>query len=197
MKPVSKAWRAFFALVILLCTSWPAFAEENGPTFLVATPELPGSFAGAVLLVTAWEDEHVGIILNKPTGVTMAQLFPGHEPSTRVKAPVYLGGPVHQDSVFALVAAEEAPHPKSIALAPGVWLVLDGSAVDRLMEVDPNAQRYIAGAVTWHPGELAEELRKGMWVVRPFDKARVFLPDTSGLWNELAPAPKKAGEVGT
>lgn len=181
------------ALAAALVLSTQALAQD-APTLLVASPELQGPYAGTVLLVAPWRDEHVGVILNRPTELTMAQIFPDHPPSKNVKDPVYFGGPVHSDTVFALTLSAEQPHPKSIYLAPNVWLVLEGAAVDLLMEADPNAQRYVLGAVTWKPGELVEELEEGYFVKRPVDKAKLMRPDTSTLWDELS---QKKGQTGT
>lgn len=178
------------ALGMILATH--ALAQDE-PTLLVATPEMRGGYAGTVLLAAPNAGGHVGIILNRPSKVYMGSIFPDHAPSKKVKEPVYFGGPVMNDTVFALVLAKRTPH-KAIGLAPGAWLVFQAAGVDALMDVDPNAQRYYAGVVAWRPGELAEELAKGLFVKRPVDYSKLRRPDTTHLWDELSP---KKGEAGT
>lgn len=194
MKSVPLAWRAWLAIVFLLCMPWPAFGE--GPAFVVATPELRGPFKGSVILAVPFEDGHIGIIINRPSDVALVELFPDHEPSRKVKEPVYLGGPVKYDLLFAMVAGA-SPHPTAIQFMPGLWLVSHADTIDRIIEQTPNGARYFAGFVAWGHGELLKELADGYFVLREADKSKAMLPDTSGLWNELAPAPKKAGQVGT
>lgn len=180
-----------YALVAVVLVFALLFATRAGaqapdrPVLLVATPALSGFYRGAVMLVAPYKGGHVGLILNRPTPVTMAELFPDHEPSKAVKDPVFLGGPMHYTSIFALVRAEASPHANALELAPGVWLVIEGAGVDAVMEKDPNAARYFGGYVGWKPGELADEIRQGMFIVRPADPAKMFRPDTSTLHEEL------------
>jgi putative transcriptional regulator len=157
------------------------------PTLLVAAPNLQGPYRGTVLFAAPGvQGVHVGLILNRPSKVRMAELFPAHAPCTEVRDPVYFGGPEMQDAIFALVRGE-SPHPSSLQVAPGVWLVHNGSAVDRVIEATPNAARYFAGFVVWRPGELAEELRSRYFIRQPLDVEKLFRPDTSTLYEELAP----------
>lgn len=181
-----------FAAGIATC----ARAQADGPMFVVATPELQGIYRGAVILVVPMGDQHAGFILNRPTPARMGELFPQHEPSKLVKQPVFFGGPEMVDLLFAMVDGD-CPHPFGQEFMPGVCVVSDSNAIDRVIETTPNGARYFAGLVGWKPGELDDELKQGMFVTRPADKAKVFLEDTSTLWNELAPAPKRAGVVGT
>lgn len=188
MNPARWAWRLYIALVILLCLPWPAFGQETGSTFVVASPRLNGFYRGTVMLAAPiGQGRHIGLILNRPTKVRMGEEFPDHPPSTKVTDPIYFGGPVNTNAIGALVRASSAPHAKSFELAPGVWLVLDAEAVDLIMEADPNAARYFAGFVIWEPGELKEEVVTGKMVLRPVDPQKIFLQDTTNLHEELVP----------
>lgn len=189
MKHSSIAWALFFALILVFATPAPAL----GQTFVVATPELQGPYKGAVLLAVPFEDGHIGVILNRPSELSLIELFPEHEPSRQVKDPVYLGGPERRLMLFAVVPGEQ-PHPTAIELMPGLWLVSHAETIDRVIEARPNEARYFAGFVAWRPGELEEEVKKGYFVLRPADKAKALQPDTSTLWEELRP---KKGQVGT
>lgn len=190
------AWRIYVLVLIMACTPWSALARDDGPTMLVATPELSGGYARTVLLVAAYRGGHVGIVVNRTTRHRLSELFPDDEASRNVEHPVHFGGPVTSDALFALVQGPE-PHPSAIAIGPNLWLVAEAPVIDRIIEATPNAARYFIGIVVWRPGELEAEIRQGMFVRRPVDPAKIFLPDTSTLWNELAPAPKKAGVIGT
>jgi putative AlgH/UPF0301 family transcriptional regulator len=49
----------------------------------------------------------------------------------------------------------------------------------------PNDARYYVGYVDWRPGELREELSRGLWLVSNADLDTVFRKDTGELWEEL------------
>jgi putative transcriptional regulator len=187
VKHSSIAWAIFFALVVLSCT------QAFGQTFVVATPELQGAYKGAVMLAVPFEDGHIGIILNRPSQQFLPEFFPEHAPSKNVKDPVYIGGPVSQTTLFAVVPGEQ-PHPTALELMPGLWLVSHADTIDRVIESRPNEARYFGGFVAWRPGELDDEVKKGYFVLRPADKAKALQPDTSGLWEDLH---LKKGQVGT
>jgi len=77
----------------------PAHSQEIDPigaVTLVAAPRLiDPDYRGAVLLAVPVENNrHVGVIINRPTGRSLASLFPEHSPSKLVRDPVYFGGPM-------------------------------------------------------------------------------------------------------
>ena len=90
----------------------------------------------------------------------LGALFPNHEPSRKVADPVFLGGPMGPEVIFALVQRKESPGNRSLQIAPGFYLATDSSVVDKIIESDPSQARFFAGVVMWQSGELAEELRR-------------------------------------
>lgn len=170
-----------------------AHAQEE-PVMLVAAPELGGYYAGTVLVAAPWEGGHIGVILNRPTQLKLADLYPDHAPSAAVRDPLHTGGPAGKDIIVALVKSELAPSAHAVAMGPGVWWIFQVDTIDHVIETTPNEARFFNGAVWWNAGELAEEVRQGMFTPRPVDPAKLFQPDTSQLYEQLAP---KAGEVGT
>src|SRR5438876_10337669 len=70
--------------------------DPDGTVTLVATPRLVDpDYRGAVLLAAPVENNrHVGVIINRPTGRSLASLFHEHAPSKLVRDPVYFGGPM-------------------------------------------------------------------------------------------------------
>ena len=161
-------------------------AEPSGAVLLVATPELGGGYGHTILIAQPVEDgSHVGLILNRPTQVGLADLFPEHAPSRKVAEPVFLGGPFAVDALFALVRTRESPGEGSLQLAPDLFLATAATAVDRVIEAAPERARFYAGLVAWRPGELAAEIERGFWVVAPFDADVALRKRTEGMWEEL------------
>lgn len=174
--------------VAALLLALPLGAAEGLPDslVLVAKPELRDPVYGkTVLVVTAFgREQHLGFIVNRPTPLTLARLFPEHAPSKEVTDPVFLGGPFDTQAIFALVAQSENPGGQSIELMPGLFVAVDAPTVDEIIETHPHDARFLAGLVVWRPGELAHEIDLGAWIVLDADP-ELALRNPEGLWEEL------------
>lgn len=146
-----------------------------------------GPFGGTVMLARPYGSGHIGLILNRPSRVKMIEVFPEHKASAAIAEYVFFGGPYAFDRIFAVLRSRERPTPKALELLPGVWMLSKVDEIDGVIEKTPNAARYYAGGVVWQPGELAAEIRKGWFVVRPADADKVFMKDTTKLYPLLVP----------
>lgn len=173
------------ALILANKNVW-AVDPTKEPAILVANKNFVDNLYGkTVLVVVPVGDGHFGLILNRPTKILLSDLFPEHEPSKGVTDPVYLGGPVRSDVVFAIVKAPESPGEGSFPLMSNVWFVTNANTVDRVIEKRGNNARYIAGFVIWKPGELAKEMKQELWHVEDPNAELIFKKDTTELWKEL------------
>lgn len=161
-------------------------ADLSTPMMLVAKPELGEFYRGAVLFVRPIANgQHMGFIINRPTPVTLSKLFPEHAPSQKITDPVFLGGPVYSDTIFAVVHGDGSPGGHSVPLLEDLFLAMDVEVVDRIIEQAPQRARFIAGVVAWQPGELAHEMKSGFWFLLDPDTDLIFRKSTDGLWEEL------------
>jgi len=179
--------KSFLGLMAALFVTLPAAAGDlDAPVILVAKPQLTDRFYGATILVARpiGRDQHIGFIVNRPTKVTLGQLFPQHGPSQKVLDPVFVGGPVNTESIFALVQTKKNPGGRSVKLLDNLFAVIDGKLVDDVIEKDPSHARFVAGLVAWRTGELEEEIKRGAWYVLHADSGLV-LRNPEGLWEEL------------
>ena len=183
---IAQTKRSLVLAVLLACSSLLNASELSHSHILVATPELRDNIYGSTVLVVKaiGGDQHVGFIVNRPAGVTLAKLFPGHGPSQTVTDSVFFGGPVGADAIFAVVRRSDSPPGNSVELLPGLYLVVDGPGVDRVIELEADHARFVAGLVVWRAGELAEEVRAGAWYVLEAH-ADVAMRSPEGLWEEL------------
>jgi putative transcriptional regulator len=171
-------------LIAAACTSHAQAPQPDRPLLLVAAPELQGPYGRtALLVVPAAGGQHLGFILNRVTDVKLATLFPGHAPSAKVVDPVYFGGPVMSDSIFAIVSRN--PGGPALHLFGELFVTGNAAEVDRIIEQSPNDARFFAGFVGWAPGELAKELEAGFWYATDPDAKLLFRDDTGGMWEEL------------
>src|SRR5260221_13588913 len=161
--------------------------DRGGTVPLVAAPRLVDpDYRGAVLLAVPVDNtRHVGVIINRPTGRSLASLFPEHPPSKLVRDPVYFGGPMLRQAIFAVVHIDHTPGPGSIPVLKELFLATQGAVVDHIIEETPNEARYYVGYVAWRPGELRQEVDRGLWYVLDADPELVFRKDPARLWEEL------------
>jgi putative transcriptional regulator len=180
------AVRSLFLILMLGWSAWVHAADVSEPHILVATPELRDSLYGSSILVVKpiGGDRHIGFIVNRPTSTKLGTLFPEDGPSQKIVDPVYLGGPVDTQVLFALVERPESPGGNSIEVLPGLYVAVDGPIVDRIIEAGGDRARFVAGLVVWQPGELASEIGKGAWYVVEPD-ATLVMRKPEGLWEDL------------
>jgi putative AlgH/UPF0301 family transcriptional regulator len=178
-------WLVMFLLIIP--TAHAASIEE--PVLLVATDRLAGSpYRETVLIVVpVGANQHLGLIVNRPTDARLAALFPGYAPAQKIVDPLFFGGPELTGAVFAAVRSAEPPSEFSLPLMPGLFLVTDTETIDRIIETAPNDARYFTGLVVWEPAELALEIDSGLWHTRSADPHALFDTHPLQLWHELSP----------
>ena len=175
------------AMVLTLAASVAAAADLTQTVLLVAKRQLHDRLYGASILIAKpiGDDRHVGFIMNKPTNLTLGKLFPKHGPSQKVIDPVYLGGPMGPEVIFAMVKDAKSPGGRSLQIAAGVYLAYDSAVVDRIIETQPQQARFFAGMVLWAPGELDEEVRRGLWYVLDPQPDLLLRKTTDSLWEDL------------
>jgi len=180
-------------LALLFVVSTAGAEDLDQPLILVAKPELRDQLFGSTILVVKplGNDEHVGFIVNRPTQTSLGTVFPEHGPSQKVIDPVYLGGPVGSQLIFAMVQRPDSPGASSLAVMPGLYVAFDAAVVDRIIETEPAHARFVAGLVVWRPGELRAEVEAGAWYVQTPDAALV-MRKPEGLWEELVRRSQRA-----
>jgi putative transcriptional regulator len=160
---------------------------DDQAVVLVAHPGLrDAAWAQTVLLAApARGGWHIGVIINRPTERSLASLFPRHEPSKSVRDPVYNGGPYGTEAIVALVKGAPVPGSEALPLAEGLYLAIDAPTIDRVIETTPSDARFFIGFVAWRPGELQQEVERGLWSLRDADRGIIFSKDATGLWHDL------------
>ena len=183
---MKQSWR----IVLLALPVW-AFAAgvcaqyPSGTFFLIAKPGMPDpNFRETVVLATQGERAQVtGVIINRPTDRSLAELLP----SERFKSftdPIFFGGPVDLQGLFAVFRADKLPG-EALTMLPGLYLALHPNTIDVLLSSPPAKIRFFAGYSGWAPGQLSGELDRGDWLVVDADADTVFIKDTSRLWRDM------------
>jgi putative transcriptional regulator len=170
-----------------------AQAEEARPAeaiLITARGELQDPFfRDAVVLVTNGIGRGpVGVIMNRPTRMPVARLFPDIETLAKVNARVYFGGPVRPGAVSFLFRAGVPPE-HATAILDGIYLSTDEDLLRTLLARDHPMEglRIFAGHSGWAPGQLEAEIARGDWKLEPAKPDRVF------EWRRELPWPEPEG----
>ncbi|HUG77300.1 MAG TPA: YqgE/AlgH family protein [Burkholderiales bacterium] len=167
-----------------------AHAQQHEPPnaiLLVAKPALTDpNFRETVVLVTqAGDSSTVGVILNRPTRLRLAELVPGMPGAERHAEPVFFGGPVMPGAIVALFHSEKPPEAPAFHVLQEVYLTMHPANVEALLAAPGRRYRLYAGFSGWAPRQLEGEMARDGWFVLAPEEAILFRGDVSGMWSEL------------
>lgn len=165
--------------------------NEPGPLkgrFLVATPRLIGSFFSktVILLLHHSSRRSAGLVINRPSEITLSSVFPDVEEIRDSADRIYIGGPVDLNSFLILVRSDSIP-PESQHLTENLYISANIETLKYLYR-RPGAGRHtrvIFGYAGWRAGQLMNEVERGSWHVVSEDTGLVFDIDADGLWDEF------------
>ena len=171
-------------------TAPPLEPGSIAPGFVAAMPQLadPNFQRAVVLLLASDERGAFGIVINRPSALTVAELCEGQEVDYRgpEELPLMIGGPVEAET-HLLVMHGDAPvfgedHENELAVAPGVFLVTAREGLERLAARGTPRMRCFAGYSGWGPGQLEGELAAGAWVPLEIDPVLLFSEQPGEVW---------------
>ena len=179
----------------LLCTALALFAtcsacaqEVANGVFLVAQPTLTEpTFRRTVILITQRpQGGSVGVIINRPTELTLREAFPKHEHIAAQPHTLHFGGPVQPQSLLFLVRSATPPS-QGIPVLRDVYLTGDADWVDNALATEQvlSATRVFAGYAGWAPGQLRSEMERQGWYILPADSETIFDKPLDEVWGEL------------
>ena len=188
MNPLRLFLLVLLPALLLLSTS--ESAEMTSPAiFLVAKPELmdPNFAQSVVLVVFPKETGPVGVILNRPTRITVKEAFPDDQQLKSHSETVYMGGPV-QLNMLMFLFRRAAPPDTAFPVVDDLYLSGDGKLLDELLSRGGPApvQRYFLGYSGWAATQLDMEIAAGGWYVVPAaDLDTVLKADPKTMWRNL------------
>ena len=185
----------------LVATCWllPAAVGADPPPakgkLLVATELVQGElFAKTVVLLLHYDGTGAfGLVVNRPTDVEPGELLADEEAIAGYSGTLFWGGPVHMDSLRALLLTDDPPK-EAEEIIESVYLVSFEDALGQ-GPADPAALRLFIGYAGWAPGQLDYEMARGSWRVLPATGELVFAEAPDKLWQRLAPAQEQRATV--
>ncbi len=169
----------------------PAMGSADSPLakgqLLVATEVVQGDlFAQTVVLLLHYDKTGaMGLVINRPGELEPQEAIADFDVISAYAGPMYWGGPVRMNRVFALLRTDTPPTGAQ-TIADWVHAVpIDDRLKDFLM--DENTLRFFFGCAGWGAGQLDRELARGSWHVVPSSAETVFAEDPGALWKRLMP----------
>lgn len=155
---------------------------------LIASEKLldPNFVHTVVLLIEYGEGGTLGLVLNRPSGMSLDQALPELEGAARVEEPLYVGGPVAIEQVTMLFTTGES-HGEQIRVLGTVHAGWDRELLQRMVAKPAARERFrlFAGHAGWAPGQLEAEIEQGAWHIFQATEAIVFDTRSEALWLEF------------
>lgn len=153
--------------------------------FLVAVRDLPDpNFAETVVFLTDYGPKGAaGLVLTRPTKITIGDLFEG-EKGTRTGDVVWRGGPVQRTGMMALVRTSDAPEGAKKVTGDAHVLTTREDLLEAL-DAPEGELKVFLGYSGWGAGQLEHEVGLGTWHIVNGDLDAVFATETGGLWERL------------
>jgi putative transcriptional regulator len=162
----------------------------KGQLLIAAASLFDPNFRRTVVLIGEHNDEGaLGVVLNRPTPVTVEEAVPPLASIVAVSDPLFLGGPVQPQSPVIL-AEFDSPDSAGLVVFRSVGF-LTGEALPESGDGILRA-RVFAGYAGWGAGQLEAEMEMGSWIVEPALEEDVFTPDPEALWSDVLK--RKGGE---
>jgi putative transcriptional regulator len=160
-------------------------AESLAGQLLLASPSLldPNFMRTVVLIGMHSEEGAMGVVLNRPSTVTVAEAAPLLEEAMGAREPVFLGGPVQPGSIV-LLAEFLDPSPAGLLVLGRIGFPAPDSGIEELAEATAR-RRVFAGYAGWGEGQLDAEVASGDWIAHTAMPEDVFTDVPEELWSSV------------
>ena len=148
---------------------------------LISTPYFNDLFfnRSVVLLTDADNEGSSGLIINKQLPFSVHKMTQ----DIRVEDGCYFGGPVLQEAIFLLHNYSNSKTSSSII--EGVNIGYDQKLLS-IIEHHAIANlkyKFFVGYSGWSPGQLEDEILRGMWVVSECSSSIIFNTPSDRIWS--------------
>ncbi len=151
-------------------------------------------FAESVIVLVRYnETGALGLMVNKRSTVPVSRALRGVTGAAKHSDPVFVGGPVELDTIFALARAPVRPEGAAEVFG-NIHFISSRAALEKALSgaTNPSGLRIYAGYCGWGPHQLENEMRLGGWYIFDRNEDLTFDADPATLWPRLE---KKTGGV--
>lgn len=161
-----------------------SFKPQPG-RFLVSEPFMgdPNFQRTVILLVEHNEEGSLGFVMNRQLEPFLHDLV---EDAPNFDAPVFMGGPVEQDTLHFI--HQRGDLAGATEVVEGLYWSGDFDQLQDLIdagEIKKEEILFFVGYSGWSPGQLDTELERKSWIVAPENTDFVFAGDQEELWQKI------------
>lgn len=166
-------------------------AQSLSGQFLISAKQLrdPNFFRSVVLMVEHGSNGAMGLVVNRPSSISVSAALEDHFKIPENDEKVYIGGPVDQEALFILhnfSALDGSEAPLVSGLFVGSNAEIFEQVVQSSLDGDERIKyRILAGCAGWGPKQLEDELGRGDWLVTPASVDFIFHEDPYTIWDSL------------
>ena len=163
--------------------------------FLIAMPAMQDPvFGGTVVYVCEHNENGVlGVVINKPTDMTMEVLFDridlklaAGSDTPIINEPIMFGGPVQDDRGFVL-HTPGAHYSSSLTVTDEIAFTTSIDVLEAVAKGDgPERMLVSIGYSGWSPGQIEHELRENAWLTAPASTSVLFETPLDERWQASA-----------
>lgn len=179
-----------FLLVCAFCLRAQSQKPEDlspGKILVMRRDARDPHFAESVILLVQYDQNGgLGLMLNRPTAIPISLALRVLPASAGHSDPIFVGGPVQMETVFALTRGSSKPEGASKVLGD-VYLLESRPALVRALggTSDPGRLRIYVGYCGWGRRQLESEVAAKSWYIFNRSEGVAFdtVPET--LWSRL------------
>jgi putative transcriptional regulator len=152
---------------------------------LLASPALydPNFRRTVVLIGVHSEEGAMGVVLNRPSEVTVGEAVPQLEQTVASEEPIYVGGPVEPSSIVFLAEFLD-PSLAGLLVLGRIGFPAPDADIEELTQATARG-RVFAGYAGWGEGQLDAEVDHGDWIAQTALPEDVFTDLPQELWGSV------------
>ncbi|HUA82754.1 MAG TPA: YqgE/AlgH family protein [Bryobacteraceae bacterium] len=181
-----RFWLSLIFCAALLAQSKDPKNLAQGKILVTTRASADPIFAqSVVLLVKLDHDGAFGLMINRQTAVPISRALSELHGSATHSEPVFLGGPVELDTVFAVSRSPDRPDGAT-EIFGDVYLVSAKPALEKILAQSSRGDsRIYLGYCGWAAQQLENEVTHGGWYIFNRSEDQVFDGDPATLWSRL------------
>ena len=152
---------------------------------LLASPALydPNFRRTVVLIGVHSEEGAMGVVLNRPSELTVSEAVPQLEQTVAGEEPIYVGGPVEPSSIVFLAEFLD-PSLAGLLVLGRIGFPAPDADIEELTQATARG-RVFAGYAGWGEGQLDAEVDHGDWIAQTALPEDVFTDVPEELWGSV------------
>jgi len=152
---------------------------------LLASPALrdPNFERSGVLIGVHTEQGAMGVVLNRPSEVTVGEAAPQLQETVDESERVFVGGPVQPSSIVFLAEFLD-PTPAGVLVLGRIGFPSPDAELEEISRATGRV-RVFAGFAGWGEGQLEAEIADGDWIAQVALPEDVFTELPEELWSSV------------